>query len=408
MSKKTASLSLCSNAHNEKLNSMLRQTFRLSRFVTQFVLLFSCSDLLAQLRASCDSLESAWAFYAEAEFEEAKILVGNCEELSALELRTCLALKERRLSLADTLLCKLLTRDKDYKFDPKRQQPPELIARSKELKKNFRKVCEPKLFGLRHPPLLIERDTNILHWLEVNVGIGSNFGTDAKNPILLHARSNLVYFAELEFRTIEIANNLPNRRTELPTLAIRAHFPLNRMHSELPAMGAILRSSIELRDWDSDEINNVKFRKGLKEVRLFVSSFEYWRTFEFHVGVNISSLRTCPHEISVRPDDTLCKERRNVNVFAAYQWRYKEAVLMITWETVPEYKFDLFGPSLPTMQDVLTINIRALPVPGLALDLGGIWYTELDENNFNLKLNGIVGFSLANIFSKLHWCEVHP
>lgn len=382
---------------------MLRRTHRLLQFVMQFVLLFFYADLLAQRRASCDSLESAWAFYNEAEFDEAKIRIGNCEELSALELRTCLALKERKLSLADTLLCKLLARDKDYKFDPKRLQPPELIARSDELKKSFRKECEPKLFGLRHPPLLIERDTNILHWLEVNIGIGSNFGTDARNPILLHARGNLVDFAELEFRSIEIANNLPNGRTELPTLAVRAHFPLNRMHSQLPAMGAILRSSIELRDWDSDEINNMKFRKGLKEARLFVSSFEYWRTFEFHVGVIISSLRTCPYEISVGSDDSLCQKNRNVNVFAAYQWRYKEAVFMITWETVPEYKFDFFGPVLPTTQDVLTINIRALPVPWLALDLGGIWYTELDENNFNLKLNGAVGFSLAKIFSKLHW-----
>lgn len=399
MLKKTANLNSCSSAHNKINGTAARRTLHLLRLATQSVLFFFCSDLLAQRSASCDSLEAAWAFYHEAEFDEAKMLIGNCEELSALELRACLAFKDRKLSLADTLLCKLLARARDYKFDLKHLQPPGLIARSEDLKKKNRKECEPKLFGLLHPPLLIERDTNILHWLEANVGLGSNFGTDAKNPILFYARSNLAYFAELEFRTVEIANSLRNGRTELPTMAVRAHFPLNRIHSQLPAIGAILRSSLELRDWDSDEINNMKFRKGLKEARLFVSSFEYWRTFEFHFGVSVSSLKVCPYEVSTVPNDSLCeKSRRHVNLFAAYQWRYKEALLMITWETVPEYKFDLFEPLPPTTQDVLTINIRALPVPWLALDLGGIWYTELDENNFNLKLSGAVGFSLSEIF----------
>ena len=399
MSKRATSLNSGSNARDE-INAAARQTRRLFRSAIRLLPFLFYFDLLAQRNASCDSLESARAFYHEANFESARILLGNCEEPPALELRACIAFKENKLSRADTLLCKLLARVKDYKFDPKRLLPPGLSARAEKLKKNFRTDCDDKLFGLRHPRLLIGWDTNILHWLEVNLGAGSNLGSAAKNPILLHARGNLADFAELEFRAIEIANSLADGRTELPTLAVRTQFPLNRIHSQLPvALSAIFRTSLELRDWDVDEIANMKFRKRLKEARLFVSSFKYWRTFEFHIGVSVSSLSTCPYDAGAVLDDSLCsKKSPNVNLFAAYQWRYREAIVMMTWEAVPEYKFDRIKPLTPMTQDVFTFNVRALPAAWLALDLGGIWYSEL--NNFNLKLGATIGFSLAKIFSK--------
>ncbi len=400
MSKKMTRLFSSLNAHSKMCSlPKLKSLFLLT---AMFALMFGAGfDSLAQGAHGCDSLDIAWRYYLyEGDFDKAEALVSNCGEASALELRAFIAIKQYKMSLADTLLCKLFQRAKDYQFDPKHLPPSGLNARVEKARKVLCPILEKQRFGLRSPPLLIERETNILRWLEVNLGVGSNFGSEAKNPILLHARSNLAYFAELEFHMVEIANSLQNGRTELPTLAVRAHFPLNRIHSQLPAIGAILRSSIELRDWDSDEIDNVKFRKGLKEARLFVSSFENWRTFEFHIGVSVSSLRTCPYEVSAALEDSLCKESRNVNLFAAYQWRYQKALLMMTWETVPEYKFDRIGPSKPTTQDVLTINVRALPVVWLAFDLGGIWYSELDKNNFNLKLGATIGFSLTEIFAK--------
>ena len=401
MLKRTAKSNSCSTARNE-MNGTSKRTGLLFRMAIQSWLIFACSDLFAQRQAACDSLESAWLFYHEADFEKARVLIADCEEPNAFELRAFIAFKERKTSLADTLLCKLLVRARNYKFDPKHLPAPGLIARVEKLKKDFRRECENKLFGLRNPPLLIERDTNILRWLKGNLGVSSNFGTEAKNPILLHARGNLAYFAEVEFRSVEIANSLRDERTELPTLAVRTQFPLNRIHSQLPvALSAIFRTSIELRDWDVVETDNMKFRQELKEVRLFVSSFEYWRTFEFHAGVIVSNLSICPYEVNPVPDNSLCKKSHNTNLFAAYQWRYQKALLMITWEAVPEYKFDLIGrPLMPTTQDVLTITVRALPLPELAFDLGGIWYTELDEKNFNLKLGATISFSLAEIFAK--------
>ena len=357
-------------------------------------------ELFAQRQATCDSVESAWLFYHDVDFEKARILIGHCEEPPALELRAFIALKEHKTSLADTLLCKLFARARNYEFNPKRLPPPGLSSRLERLRKNYRKECEPKLFGLRHPPLLIERDTNLLRLWEVNLGVSSNWGRDegVKNPVIFHARSNFVELAELEFRTIEIINDLEDGQAQLPTLAVRTQFPLYRMHAQLPVLSALFRTSIELWDWDSDKREDLKFQKKLKEARLFLSSFDYWRTFEFHAGVIMDKLEACVYEGTL---DTLCEESGSkLNLFAALQWRATtNALLMMAWETIPEYQFDNDNnaPGKPGTQQVITLNLRAFPASWLAFDLGGIWYKDVRENNFHLSIGTTLGFSWRKI-----------
>jgi len=396
MSKRTTSLSSNSNDCDE-VSCLTKQKRLFLRLAIIVLILGPWVDSPAQQRPTCDSLEVAWRYYLyEGDFDKAEALVVNCKDTSAIELRAFIAIKQYKMSLADTLLCKLFQQAKNYEFNPKHLPPPGLTARVEKVKKDLCPRLEKTRFGLRNPPLLIERETNLLPWQEMNIGVSSNLGTEAKNPVIFHARVNLAVLAELEFRTVEIINGLQDGKTQLPTLAIRVQFPTNRMHSQLPVLSTIFRSSLELWDWDTDKRDNMKFQKRLKELRLFISSFEYWRTFEFHAGVSISSLSICPYQRSAVPDDSLCKKSpTTTNLFAAYQWRYQKALLMITWEAVPEYKFDGIVPLAPTTQNVFTINVRALPIPRLAFDLGGIWYRE---NNFNLKLGATIGFSLSKFF----------
>lgn len=410
MLKRTMSLYSRSNAHDKKSGLVNRVDFSLWTAIL-FLIFAACGDSLAQRQSGCDSLEAAWHYYGRAEFDKALALIANCEEPSGLELRAFIAFKNRKMSLGDTLICKLFQQARNYEFDPKRLPLPNFMERVKKVKKELCPQLEKKRFGLRNPPLLIERETNILHWQEANFGVSGNWGTneEKKNPIIFHVRGNLAYLAELEFRTAEIVNGRPKGQAQLPTLAIRVQLPIYRIHSSLPIFNAVFRNSIEFGDMNVDKPDNIRFQKGLREVRLFLSSFDRWRTFELHAGVTVISPRSCVYEkgavrdsVCVEEMDNHFKKSRKTKPFAAFQWRAsQEAMFMITWETLAEYRFNGNKAVEPAALDVVTINIRALPVSWLAFDLGGIWYKDLREDNYNLKLGATFGFSLRGIFRKL-------
>lgn len=255
---------------------------------------------------------------------------------------------------------------------------------------------------------LIQSDANVLGRLEMNLGIGSNFGLEDSvgNPALAHLRIGLD-IAELEFRTAEIVNGFNNGKNQHATLGIKFRLlPENSFHSKLPAFTAIGRVDLDLGNLNSDTLpdTNLRFHREVRNVLVFFS--KTFDVVQFHAGLNYNYLRAYVNPLNSSSVDTTY-DNEEYRFFGTLQWRVRSlAMLMVDWEPIIEYPLVGKVPLAPRARDVVTIRVRALLMRSLAFDVG--WVLRLKaghvnpaDKNFRLKLGVNVGLSLTEVFHEL-------
>ncbi|MCI0698779.1 hypothetical protein L0337_43110 [candidate division KSB1 bacterium] len=395
MSKRTTSLSSNSNDYNE-VGCLPRQVRLFLRVAMLALILGAWIDALAQQQSNCDSLQVAWRYYLyEGAFDKALALVATCEEPNALELRAFVALKHRDKELAEELLCELLKRKPDYTPDLSKPLPvSNFIARVEELKQK----CAPK-------ESIIQPETNVLGWLEINLGGGTYLGGPYKNlqyeydnPVLAHLRIGL-NIAEIELRTIEIINTLSNGKAQLLTGAFKLGIPEGLLAPVLPGVTVIGRTSFGVLDADQLKENR-KYRKEIESLVLYVS--KTLGSVRLHGGLSHMILKARVLDVRDMPGDS--SDSKHGKIFAALQWQVNSITMfMAGFEPVALYKVD----DSQQLQEVGTRNlvaiaVRAFPLRWLAIEVGGgYWRNHPSKDRFHVKLGATVGWSLPKIFHEL-------
>lgn len=269
--------------------------------------------------------------------------------------------------------------------------------------------------------LLILPETSVLDWLAINAGVGTNIGgdEDEKNPLLLHARLGLA-LAEFEFRTVEIINRLSTRenkrRAALPTVAFKIKIPENSVAAGLPGLTGVFRTSVELGNFNADELGDtLTYRRTLDSFLFFLS--KRWGPVQLHTGGSYSFLGAHVYNSG----DTLIdsSENKGPDFFAALQLQAKPiAMLMITLDSIAEYeKLTGTKPGEPTMKNLLAIDVRAFLLAGFAIDVGVGWrlgknpvtlaITPKEPERFRIHLGATIGLSLPQVFHELRKPQDH-
>lgn len=391
-------------------------------------LLFFSPNAFPQQSGACDSLlAAAWEKFSRAYFEEAKALVEACLGKNAitredtLDVYLLFALiaftRDEDLARATQHINALLAVEPAYTLQ--REVPKKFREFFEEIKKTQAATATPESIsridstgagrdtsGQQPPPgkpaadsLIIFPETTILDWLTINLGLASNFGdSSSQNPPLLAYFRFSLEFAELEFSTIEIINQFPQQRTQLPTLAFKLRI---LPEGNWPGLAMIGRTSIQF--WEDD------YPKGLKSLLLLAS-----KTFgpaHLQTGINGSILSASVSGSNAAITDT---SENRITAFAAAHLRAKSiAMLLITLDAIPEYLYLDSQLQTPDVRYSLTVIARAFPLPWLALDIGGKWYfkkkidpekltnEDIFGNTIRIHIGVNVGLSLTRIFPGL-------
>jgi hypothetical protein len=389
-----------------------------------FLRLACCEEVWSQEQSSSDSLlVSAWEEFYNSSFEEAKALAVACLERNEVSMEdkwaAHLLLAHLAFDAKDTT--QALKQLKEVWKEERNYEPPQSL----KLKKRFL-----QFYTAKQPPppppypgnsnkFIIFPEPNVLGWLDINLGVGTNIGVDKKekNPLLLHARLGLE-LAELEFRTIEIVNRLSSvddkRRSELPIVAFKMGISEGSLWRGAPAFTTVFQTDVELWDLNADhfDADSLIYRRDWDSFLLFMS--KTFGPIQFHAGGSYTFMNARLEFKDNQPDTS--EDNRIASFFAALQVRVRSlAMLMVSFEPIAEYRgFDtLGGVQDPTTQSLLAIGVRAFPLDELSIDMGVSWrisnnkltledITPYDQRDFRIHLGATIGLSLPKIFHELH------
>lgn len=397
-----------------------------------FILWFSPA-VFSRQSSPCDSLlNAAWEKFSLAYFEEARALAASCLEqntpgredtLQVYLLFALIAFQQNEdRAQAEQHIKNLLAIEPGYELQ--RKTPKGFGKFFEEIKEDIQKSSpspqapqsaaktdtsevRPESPGQPSLPeklaldsFLIFPETNILDWLTINVGMGSNFGdSSGQNPPLLANFRLGLDIAELEFQTIEIVNRSPQQRTQLPTLALKIRILPEK---NLPGLALIARTSVQLGKDD--------YPKGLKSFTILAS--KTFDPLQVQAGISYLKLNASLMDSATSKIDTSSSP---LTFLAAAQLRLSSiAMLLLSFDMIPEYFYFYSNSQLQTPETrySLALTIRPLLLPWFTVDVGGKWYLkkkyqpekvtgeDLLGNDIRIQIAFQVGFSLSRIFSK--------
>lgn len=364
-----------------------------------FLLLISekLDAAFAQNRTACDSVEAAWKHYFNNRFDHARALVADCEERRALELRVYVALKENRNDLAETIMCRLLKSAPEYQPDPSQAPVLGYAAWVEE-----RRKCRSEA----PPAVIIRSRTEVLGWLELNMG-GETFvlPDDAdNNPELFHLRLGFDH-AEVEVGAIPIMN-LPLKkeyRTQLPISAIKAKlWSEGDIYKFTPGLVFLGYFSHNALGWahEQDAQDATYSKQVIHFALLFSKNFG---PAKISAGPTYSIL-----DLKRFTDrDTIKAHEGKTSIHAELQFAFLPSRLfMIAGAApMPVYALERKDGALqkPYTKFLVAYGIRAFLLPHLAIDIGGGWrgfskeeLSDADKHFFRFGVT--LGLSLAQQF----------
>jgi len=394
-----------------------------------FILMF-WSNAWTRQQTPCDSLAAARRYYLRADFEKARSLLNACKTPDAYELLALIAFKQDNLREAEQFLCTLLKSKSDY--NPAPAQAPRDFAALVE-KVRARKECRPDTAGKPQP--LIQPETNILGWMKCNVGYGRIFG-DGENderdperryfPTLAHFRLGFEK-AEIEFRSIDIKNDVEQLKDQLLILAFKVQIvPEGTLHRRFPAVTAHVRTTVaDFFNWNTDRVGTLRHRRSLDQLRIV--AVKNFRSFQIHAGADINfSLSNCVYPDTAISSKIYCQEGKpgyrktsSSSAYALAQLRLgTSTVFTVAWYSVPFYRFN--ADSTSGMNDMksyfgsLDLGARIFLARWVAIDLmSNILFSSANVSNpidpeFNtqkdwrIKASATFGFSLAKFIQQPH------
>jgi hypothetical protein len=175
---------------------------------------------------------------------------------------------------------------------------------------------------------------------------------EERRPFLGRLSIGLGDVAEIEASTVGIVSGLVKGSAAIPTVAFKLKFLPETNRFPFAGVAGALRSST----WHSEERDKVKFEKRVSTL-YFVAS-KTLGPVSMHTGLSINDLRirtrnTVTGEfISPTPEEIKAKDRDyvNENLFSPFAGLGVEVnprtLLMLEYESIPEYKFDEENPAV--------------------------------------------------------------
>ncbi len=232
--------------------------------------------------------------------------------------------------------------------------------------------------------LFIVPVADVLSSMEINTGGGTIFGVrkTEKRPFLGHLRLGLGGIAEIEISTTGIINQLSEGSPSIPTAAFKLQFFPES--DKRPSFAGALRSSLWHSEIRTDSnLETWKFEKRIATL-YFVASKNFGK-IGIHSGLSINDLRIrsftssdtphSPTETEIKDTD---KDYFNKNILSPFVGIKVEANprtrLMLEFERVPKYRFDVDNPNLSkdniTSEWMIISGIRFYILNWMSLDTG--------------------------------------